>query len=103
MVVKSPVEGNHKVGHSDALRVVGKVRRKCVFTILINVQLERTLVFAYITGQFRMPVFKGNSQAKGVVYNSNFLYIKTYKNKFPRLVIQHQPRKDSIINKKAEY
>lgn len=52
--------------HTDGVNVVeenGTIGMLSMIRYLQNTQLERTIVFAFITGHFRLPVFKGSSQA----------------------------------------
>lgn len=52
--------------HTDGINVVeenGAIGMLSMIRYLKNIQLEHTLVFAFITGHFRLPVFKGTSQA----------------------------------------
>lgn len=52
--------------HTDGVNVVeenGAVGMLSMLQYLKNVPLERTIIFLFITGHFRLPVFKGTSQA----------------------------------------
>ncbi|WOO37821.1 PA domain-containing protein [Anaerocolumna sp. AGMB13020] len=52
--------------HTDGVNVVeenGAVGMLSMIRYLQKVQPERTIVFAFITGHFRLPVFQGTSQA----------------------------------------
>lgn len=52
--------------HTDGINVVeenGAIGMLSIIRYLQNSQPERTIVFAFITGHFRLPVFKGTSQA----------------------------------------
>lgn len=52
--------------HTDGVNVVeenGTIGMLSMIRYLMNCELERTVVFVFITGHFRLPVFKGTSQA----------------------------------------
>jgi hypothetical protein len=52
--------------HTDGINVVeenGAIGILSMIRYLQNSKPERTMIFAFITGHFRLPVFKGNSQA----------------------------------------
>jgi hypothetical protein len=52
--------------HTDGVNVVeenGAIGMLSMIRYLKHCQLERTFVFAFVTGHFRLPVFKGTSQA----------------------------------------
>lgn len=52
--------------HTDGINVVeenGAVGMLSMIRYLRNTQLNRTVVFSFVTGHFRLPVFKGTSQA----------------------------------------
>ena len=52
--------------HTDGINVVeenGAIGMLSMIRYLQNKQLNRTMVFSFVTGHFRLPVFKGTSQA----------------------------------------
>lgn len=52
--------------HTDGVNVVeenGAIGMLSMIRYFMSCQPERTLVFAFVTGHFRLPVFKGTSQA----------------------------------------
>ena len=52
--------------HTDGINVVeenGAIGMLSMIRYLKNKQLNRTMVFSFVTGHFRLPVFKGTSQA----------------------------------------
>ncbi|MDW2800798.1 hypothetical protein RZO55_24815 [Clostridium boliviensis] len=52
--------------HTDGINVVeenGAIGMLSMIRYLQNKQLSRTMVFSFVTGHFRLPVFKGTSQA----------------------------------------
>jgi hypothetical protein len=55
--------------HTDGINVVeenGAIGMLSIIRYLQDSQPERTLIFAFITGHFRLPVFKGTSQATSI-------------------------------------
>lgn len=52
--------------HTDGINVVeenGAIGMLSMIRYLKNKQLNRTMIFSFVTGHFRLPVFKGTSQA----------------------------------------
>lgn len=74
------IEGKNKTesiiinSHTDGINVVeenGAVGMLSMIRYFQNTKPERTLIFAFVTGHFRLPVFKGTSQATSTWLQKN--------------------------------
>ncbi|BCN31652.1 zinc-binding metallopeptidase family protein [Anaeromicropila herbilytica] len=65
IIINSHTDGVNVVEENGAVGMLSMIR----YLLKQNIQPERTMVFAFITGHFRLPEFKGTSQATSTWMN----------------------------------
>lgn len=109
------VEGKNKEesiiinSHTDGINVVeenGAIGMLSMIRYLQNSHPERTMIFAFITGHFRLPVFKGTSQASSIWLSSHFeLWNGENNNKkaVAGITVEHLGSMEWKVNAEGEY